>query len=55
MRSHQASAFREGSDFAGVGPNARGGDGVTEKIRVGGTNLRLRRRELEVGFPQLTV
>ena len=45
--------FRKGSDFAGVGPHARGGYGVTEKIIVGGTNLRLRRRELEVMFLQL--
>ena len=44
---------REGSDFASVGPNTRGGDGVAEKIGVGGTDLRLGRRELEVVFPQL--
>ena len=44
---------REGSDSSSVGSNARGGDGATEKIRVGGTDHRLRRRELEVVFSLL--
>ena len=52
-RHRSAFNFREGNDFAGVGPNARGGDGVNEKVRVCGTDLRLRRRELEVMFLQL--
>ena len=36
-----------------VGSNARGRDGVTENIRVGGTDLRLRQRQNEVVFPKL--
>ena len=45
--------FRKGSDFAGVGPHAREGDGEIERISVGGTDLRLRNRELQAMFAQV--
>ena len=43
----------QSEDVSGVGAIVRRGDGATEKIRVGGTDLRFRRRELEVVFLQL--